>query len=224
MTKQEYCNYLLGLAKLDPLPSGRTDFSDRLFGLFQCFMPKGEGIEKVFEPIENGERYVERIRQIYTVTGEEVTKIFQSGMAPAYFVPPKKTVDESDLIRIGNELLVSFNVFASRTENDEMREALESIQTVKIASEKEEEESDTDILVYESITDWHIENSDSEELIDILDEAFYSIACDYFLGYYFQYPRYENKLGTDFLEPYFQLWKAGYSCSFSENELLIVQS
>ncbi|PAM93318.1 hypothetical protein B4N84_18720 [Flavobacterium sp. IR1] len=65
-----------------------------------------------------------------------------------------------------------------------------------------------------------MENSDESELIAVLDEAYYSISCDYFIAAYFQYPRYKNKPEIDFLEPYFRLWKQGRRFVLNDNKLI----
>ncbi|MNI58809.1 hypothetical protein D3C73_1139370 [compost metagenome] len=55
--------------------------------------------------------------------------------------------------------------------------------------------------------------------IEILDEAYYSIACDYWISYYLQWHRYGLK--GDPFAPYFELYRLGYSAVFAENKLYI---
>lgn len=56
-------------------------------------------------------------------------------------------------------------------------------------------------------------------LKELLDEAYYSIACDYWISYYLQWHRYGLK--GDPLAPYFELYRLGYSAIFSEQKLYI---
>ena len=222
MTQKDYFKFLVKLAELDHIETESEDYSDNLFGLFQCFMPNGKNIDQVFEPIPNGKLYADRIRQIYTITESEVTKKFEDGIAPAYFIPPKANCTETELIKIGNEIIEKFKLFASHIENTEVVDILNSIKNVKIVdTDIRDIDSHNHLLIEEAISDWTYDNTDEEDLIEILSEAYYSIACNYWLSYYFQYPRYADKPEFDFLEPYFNLWKAGYYCRFDSSDLLI---
>ncbi|WP_430108390.1 hypothetical protein [Paenibacillus sp. B1-33] len=63
------------------------------------------------------------------------------------------------------------------------------------------------------------EHKDYDAPIEILDEAYYSIACDYWISYYLQWHRY--RLKGDPFASYFDLYRLGYSATFSEHALYI---
>lgn len=58
-------------------------------------------------------------------------------------------------------------------------------------------------------------------LLGVLDEAYYSISCSYYLSVYLQYPRLKRKPETDFLQPYFELWQRGYDFIIEEEKLIL---
>ena len=63
---------------------------DQLYGLFQCFMPHGEGVAKVFEGLgdpELAQALLQRLMPIYASTGANTEQAFDAGYAPGYFVP-----------------------------------------------------------------------------------------------------------------------------------------
>lgn len=64
-----------------------------------------------------------------------------------------------------------------------------------------------------------MEHKNEEEPIEILDEAYYSIACEYWISYYLQWHRYGLK--GDPFAPYFELYRLGYSAVFSDQKLYI---
>lgn len=76
-----------------------------------------------------------------------------------------------------------------------------------------------DSALYETIFDVVSEHKNYDEPIEVLNEAYYSIACDYWLSYYLQWHRY--KLKGDPFAPYFELFALGYSAVFSDNKLYI---
>ena len=73
--------------------------------------------------------------------------------------------------------------------------------------------------IYETVFDIISEQREYDEPIEVLDEAYYSIACDYWISYYLQWHRY--RLNGDPFAAYFELYRRGYSAVFSENKLYI---
>jgi hypothetical protein len=79
-----------------------------------------------------------------------------------------------------------------------------------------------DAEVYETVFEIINEHKDYNAPIEILDEAYYSIACDYWISYYLQWNRYGLK--GDPFAPYFELYKLGYNAVFAGKKLCIGRS
>ena len=89
MTNFEYASHINEAAGLDlSLDCEEIDLQDKFYGLFQCFMPEGAGVETVFAPLQNGEALQARIMPIYAVTAQRTREAFDQGVAPGYFCPP----------------------------------------------------------------------------------------------------------------------------------------
>ena len=62
MTNFEYASRINKAVGLDlSLDCEEIDLQDKLYGLFQCFMPEGAGVEAVFVPLQNGTELQARI-------------------------------------------------------------------------------------------------------------------------------------------------------------------
>nr|WP_154982858.1 hypothetical protein [Paenibacillus xylanexedens] len=238
MDQQEYGRYLLAMGgeEFEPAVDEQVD-ADHLYGFFQWFMPSGEGVERVFEPISGGQRFLDRIRPIYEMlnpgdfTGEYV---------PGYFNGGHEVAPEETLRKLGQELIAGLKtLFSIVPEDDESadiaQEALQDLASVKevvVLSQGElgkleqraiqgtdEEDSEA---VYEALGDLLSSRSDYDEAIEILSEAYYSIACDYWVAYYLQWPRYEGLQEVEnCLYPYFELYRYGYNLHWTKTTLFI---
>ena len=87
--------------------------------------------------------------------------------------------------------------------------------------EPDDEDNETAELLGEAFTEWRISNTDYESPEQILDEAYYSVNCDYYLAAYLQYPLFRSKPDNDFLRPYFDLWQQGYGFALGEDCLYL---
>ena len=62
----EYAHRIAEAAGLDiDLDCEGIDLQDKLYGLFQCFIPYGAGVRAVFAPLQNGTELQARIMPIY---------------------------------------------------------------------------------------------------------------------------------------------------------------
>ncbi|WP_239661723.1 hypothetical protein [Neisseria elongata] len=59
--------------------------------------------------------------------------------------------------------------------------------------------------------EWQTSNTDYNSPEQVLDEAYYSVSCDY----------YRTKPDSDFLRPYFDLWRQGYGFTLDEDCLYL---
>lgn len=225
MTQTEYFNYLKSIPQLNLSEEFENiDVEDQLYALFQCFMPEGTGVDKIFTPLDKGTLLLERILPIYKATEEAVKESMQEGAIPGYFVPPHISSSEKELKDTGYLFINYMKNFARHLEDEEFVGILNMMTEVEILPDRESLEERRDGItdwVYDAVSDWAIEETDSEVLISILSEAYYSISCDYWLSYYFQYPAFDSKPECDLFKPYFDLWVKGYICIFNKKGLAI---
>ena len=220
MTQKEYAQYLGNLIG-EEIDIESEYLDDQFYGYFGCFMPYGKDAEKIFEPIPDGQLFYERVKPIFETTEKEVLEIFAQNASPGYFAPSKKD-DTEFLKKIAKNIIENLIVFAEFMKDEELIKELREITEVEISnSDKQDFESIKYLSLYDAFSDWRIENSDGNELIEVLDEAYYSISCDYFISTYFQYPRYKNKPEIDFLEPYFELWKQGRRFVLNNDKIIL---
>ncbi|MDK8189229.1 hypothetical protein QP794_03925 [Paenibacillus sp. UMB7766-LJ446] len=238
MDQQEYGRYLLALSGEEIEPDDDMEVeADHLYGFFQGFMPSGTGVERVFEPIPDGQRFLDRIRPIYEMLNPED---FAGEYVPGYFNGGNEDASEGTLRGLGEELIKRLkSLFSMVHEKDEeansAKEAFRALTCVKevvvlptgeiakleqrLIQGTDEEDSE---VVYEALGDLIRSRSDYSENIELLNEAYYSIACDYWVSYYLQWPRYQDlQEAEDCLYPYFELYRYGYNLHWTQNKLFI---
>lgn len=219
MNQQEYAEYLFKLLGEEPQAADKYNgWEDYFYGLFQGFMPDGEGVAAVFEPLEKGQELLARIMPVYQNTAEHNQEILDGGYIPGYFCPPVQ--DEAEVRQTGERLLEGLREFARFVEDEELIAALAAIKQIRLG-EPAEEFNDTRDLFGEAFDEWRISNTDYNSPEQVLDEAYYSINCDYYLSAYLQYPLYRTKPDSDFLRPYFDLWKQGYGFTLDKDCLYL---
>lgn len=221
MDKQSYARYLLSLMDEEVDSDGEVS-EDALYGYFQMYMPSGKGVDATFEPLEDGDAYLKRIVGIYEMLDPED---FGGDTVPGYFNAKAVEVPEEVLKGYGEQfikglkqLLDEFSEWDGAAEAAAYLAGIEEIQLLARGGINTVRES-YDPDVYEAIFDVVSEHKDYDAPIEILDEAYYSIACDYWISYYLQWYRYGLK--GDPFAPYFELYRLGYSAVFSEGKLYI---
>ena len=225
MTNFEYARRIDEAAGLDlSLDCEEIDLQDKLYGLFQCFMPDGVGVEAVFAPLQNGEALQARIMPIYAVTAQRTRETFDQGMAPGYFCPPQDP-------KFGGEALKSLalahvqnlKIFAEFLGKNELLKMLNEIKFARVQESFDLAHNKDGLAhaVYEAITEWMIDAPKLDMKLWVLGEAYYSINCDYLLPAYLQYPNYAQRPQEDFLKPYFKLYLAGRQIAFERGEVVV---
>ncbi|CAI6082685.1 hypothetical protein PAECIP112173_03654 [Paenibacillus sp. JJ-100] len=238
MDQQEYGRYCLAMGGEEFMPEeGEQVEADHLYGFFQWFMPTGEGVERVFEPIPEGQRFLNRIRPIYAMLNPED---FTGESVPGYFNGGREQASNAELHRLGEELIRGLKrLFSIVAEDDEVadmaKEALQELESMKevivlppgeigkleqrAVQGTNEDASD---MVYEALGELLSSRTDYDEAIEILNEAYYSIACDYWVAYYLQWPRYQGlQEAENCLYPYFELYRYGYNLHWTQTTLYI---
>ncbi|KOR89409.1 hypothetical protein [Paenibacillus solani] len=222
MDKQTYARYLLKLIDEETDPD-ESEMDEALFyGYFQMYMPTGKGVEATFEPLEDGDAYLQRILEIYEMLDPED---FGGNEVPGYF--NSKVADEPNekLIDYGKQFIQGLKELTSEcSEKMDTTDAvayLSGIEGIRIVPHGSINDirQQYDAEIYEAIFDIISDHKDYDEPIEVLDEAYYSIACDYWISYYLQWHRYGLK--GDPFAPYFELYRLGFSTIFAENKLYI---
>lgn len=222
MDKHSYAKYVLHLLG-EEMESDEPDIDEtQFFGYFQMYMPDGKGVEATFDPLEDGHAYLQRILQIYEMLGPEE---FSGSVVPGYFTKKAANVPNEILIDFGRQFIQGLKdlMLESSEKVDTIDSALYllGIEEVKIVPPGSIDgiRQQYDPEIYETIFDIISEQKGYDEPIEVMDEAYYSIACDYWISYYLQWHRY--RLNGDPFAAYFELYSRGYSAIFSKNKLYI---
>lgn len=181
---------------------------DELYGYFECFRPDGKGVENVFAGIVGGDEIVARLKRVYECTNDRIE---------AYFIVrrPKPATKERILLLTTQHLekvrqiAIDFGVLGARLAK--RLEVLPEISINYTAIPEQIRNSDApETSIYDITGDWFIDLKPIESDALLLEEAFYSIACDYKIAHYLMWPLYkESTTITDPFAPYFELWTHG---------------
>ncbi|MCG7407100.1 hypothetical protein MH117_06700 [Paenibacillus sp. ACRRX] len=222
MDKQSYARYLLRLMDEEVDSDDAVIEDNELYGYFQMYMPSGEGVEATFAPLEDGDAYLQRIKRMYELLDPED---FNGDTVPGYFNSKTGDVPQDVLIRYGEQLIKGLKELLDEFEDlDGVADAAAYLSGIKEVQLLPHGKINTirqahDPHVYEALFEVVSEHKDYDAPIEILDEAYYSIACDYWISYYLQWHRY--RLKGDPFDAYFELYRLGYFATFSEHKLYI---
>lgn len=134
MTIFEYARHIDEAAGLDlDLDCKEIDLQDKLYGLFQCFMPDGVGVEAVFAPLQNGTELQARIMPIYAGTAQQTREAFGWGVAPGYFCPPQDLkFDDEGLKSLALAHARNLKIFAEFLGKNELLKMLDEIKSARV--------------------------------------------------------------------------------------------
>ncbi len=180
---------------------------DSVFAFFQRFRPTGAGVENALQPLVCGDEVLARLRRIY-----EATDGGRGDATDAYFIvrnPPR--CRQEDLVRHARLQATRWREIA-REQGDEDLVNWLSIDKIEVTdAERTMPDNDSpETAVYDAQTDWHVGLRSTCPHSHVLREAFYSIACDYYLAYWVTWPWYRDSTRIDEpYEPSFELWRHG---------------
>jgi len=183
-----------------------------LYGFFQAFRPDGKGLEDVLASVVGGRELLQRLLKVYRVTAP--------GWKPedAYFlVRVPQPLTEVEVFRLAQRHRDSMAQLASFLGVDELRALLGTAREISFVPTMESTAlaAGANLQIYEAAVEFMTALPVQESEALLLGEAYYGIACDYFLKYYLLWPLYRQASSVD--EPfdaYFQLWKHGFQCDF----------
>jgi hypothetical protein len=183
---------------------------DEYFGLFQQFRPLGDGVERAFLHVPDADKYISRLLEVFRATSSEECR------DDVYFVvrsPASTTPNE--LRTIGHQFIYNLRTLTAMIGNAELSEYLSALRDVDVVQKSRLNRSNDDnLLVMETVGDWLGTLGAWNDPIPRMREAFYGVACDFFLMYFLQWPYYERWCSLDVFRPYYELWRRGASCSF----------
>jgi hypothetical protein len=193
----------------------------RAFGLFQRFRPHGDGVAAVFDGIPHAAEYIDRLQSVYRAAYHD------DWSGDAYFVVRyPQAASTAELASFGMEYVAGLRflsgMLAKRGQPrlDQYLGRVTNAAVVPLAAARRM--NDDDILVYEGVGEFMGELYDYEHPIIKLSEAYYSVACDYWLAWYLQWPYFTERIPKDVFLPYFELWARGHGCIFQGTSLYLV--
>jgi hypothetical protein len=130
-------------------------------------------------------------------------------------------------IGFGQELLSGLRliaVLATLSGRRDLHEYLGRVSGVAIVEsggcDRNQEEH---MLVHEALGDILRRFHDYSHRAVQLSEGFYSVACDYWLSWYLQWPFFREWVLRDVFRPYFELWARGCEIAFQGESLCIAR-
>jgi hypothetical protein len=224
MNKLERLAYWKDVAG-DTSPVPWVNQEDDLYGFFQRFRPDGRGVARVFQGVKMGDAVLARLLPFSQHTKEGAER-------DAYFVVRKPQVtNRQELLELMTQYLEKVRQMAVAADVRGLRELVTLLGSIQIEIKQGEapphpvSPEPSFALIYDTLIDWFgsLEPVPSDVLL--LEEAFYSMACEYPLAWYIMWPLYrESTAIQDPFAPYFQLWIRRAEFRFTNRELLTVYS
>lgn len=210
MDKEAFFNHCKALAG-DTSDAPWTDCD--LAGFFQSFRPNGQALEPLFRDIPGGDEIYSRLKQIYAATASS----YQRGTeTDAYFIVRKpQKIDIDMLSRSAAAQLTNWRRIAEQNQELELVDLLTPLPDINVSTDEpppvDPNDNDSlDVLIYEVQGDWHDSLSPLCSYAEWMREAFYHIACDYYLAQYVTWPWYQRSSSIDDpFKPHFQMWLRG---------------
>ncbi len=214
MRPDEYLQYLKELLGDRAVQAWQPE---NTYGLFQAFRLTPERMPQVFAPIASGAAYVTRLQRVYEATaGPDESE-------DGYFVvrtPIHRS--EQEVTGLGQEFVRRLRILAEVIGDPELTGILRLTSRTSVLVDSDLDfNASQHLVVYEAVGDWLASSTDRADPVSVLNEAYYSIACDYWIAAYLRWPCFARFCGADVFEPYFELWRSGKRCAFSESTLLI---
>jgi hypothetical protein len=186
---------------------------DHMFGFFQTFRSEGHRLAPLFAEIPAGNLVYGRLQQVFSATA---TGVRGHAGEDAYFVvrSPEPAPPES-LVKSAEDQLANWRLMAEAIGERELIDLLTPLPrvTVQHAMAPRLDPNDTeslDVFIYDVQCNWHGALPPLNPHASWMRDAFYSIACDYYLAHYITWPWYTDS--SPIVEPfeaYFALWQHG---------------
>lgn len=227
-TPNEYLKYLTKTFE----PKAKKQWTeDNTIYLFQGFMhDNGGSVHKVFDPLPDSKKYLTRINQLYKISAERTKRLLESGAIPGYFHSegPKKALsakEKREITAIGETYIKNLKALAKSTKYKPLQTLMATVDAVVVLGSRNKFNTVTKNkkdphLAYYRISD-AMDRLTKDPFIRVLGEAYYSIANDYLLGYYFSWPQFQKQCKTDVFKPVFDMWARGLHSQIVDDTLYI---
>lgn len=203
---------------------------ENMAGFFQNFRPDEQQLGPLFEDLPAGAEVFKRLQQVYRATACTFTG--RQG-ADLYFIVrrPEPTTNDQ-LMRFATAQLSNWRNMAAAINEHELVDLLTPIPliTIRDGSPTAPNPHDTESLdayIYDVQTDWHAQLAPLCPHASWMRDAFYYLACDYYLARFITWPWYMHSSSlNDPYEPYFYLWLHGAElrCESRERVTLFVSA
>ncbi len=186
-----------------------------MIGFFQRFRPDGAGLAGLYDGLPNGKQYGDRLQKLFVATGDD-RKV--GGGRDAYFIVRKSlSISPGDAALHATKWLEAMHRIAVRVDDDRLIRWLSPLPQIRVLEGTPPKQPKADLAVFgllralkvdvPALTDGR--GSDCE-VVRLLRDAYYYIACDATLRDYLLWPAYADALGEeDAMEGYFELWRHG---------------
>lgn len=196
-------------------PGGEPWCEDEVYGFFQRFRPDGDRLEEALLPLQYGREVLKRMKAIYAATNSGWS---DDESSDGYFVvrnpAPIEPAEAESLVRKHLEQVAKIAEEAGAEELVELLRA-PTYSIAREAAPDSPDRHDTDLTIYDTLCDWVGALETDPPQVSDLNEAFFSIACDYPLAWYAMWPWFADAAQiSDPFEPYFQLWRHGVEYRF----------
>jgi hypothetical protein len=189
---------------------------DDLYAFFDCFRPDGKELEKVFAGVVGGDEIRQRLLRVYESTKESFN-------AWGYFIVRRPApATRQNLVELTAQHFDRVRQIARSYRHTELAALMATLPQIGIVpgrapDRKLPDDEAPETLIYDVVGDWFRGLVPVESDALWLDEAFYSIACDYNIARYLLWPlfRHSTEIEEPFA-PYFELWTHGAQAIFEK--------
>lgn len=133
-------------------------------------------------------------------------------------------------MKLTEEAFCNYRQMAAEVEEEELSELLRKMPKIHVIPHAPNEDTgddddSLDCLIYETERDWSGTIEPISFHANLMSEAYYSIANNYFLSGYLTWPWYRHNSTSSLKEPYtpyFELWRRGARCCFEAEDRISV--
>ena len=175
--------------------------TDDLSQFYHRFRPNGEGLEEVFDSVEHGTAIVNRIKAVMKMDGTD------KGMALECRAP--KPIDDAKAITLAKKAVANVKQLAIELDDEEISTMFTArefqIKSGQLSKYRQNSVTDERVCIMcEAVDDIMIR---SDAAAAVMFEAAYTLAHDFPLAYYIQWPAVASDFNTeDPFKPFFDLW------------------
>jgi len=197
--------------------------ADSLYGFFQTFRPMGaaqaEALRQALLPIPQGAEVLERLKVAFAADdGHPPSR----GYFDAFRPTPLSAAEAAGLVRA---FLAKVTAMATASNCPELVELLRDVHVSTVVGKRPfpTVQHPTQALLHDVVCDWFLSLQRQPTWAYELNEAFFSVACDLYLGWHFMWPWFAASSAIDEpFAPWCELWLHGVEYRFVADSSLEV--